>query len=41
LKYGAKELSELQERDWGDTAAYCLDADGHVLVFAEKSEYKP
>ena len=33
--HGAKELSELQPRDWGDTAAYSLDPDGHVIVFAK------
>lgn len=34
LKYGAKELSPLCNRDWGDVAAYSLDPDGHVLAFA-------
>ncbi len=34
LKYGAKELSPLEKRNWGDWAAYSLDFDGHVLVFA-------
>ncbi len=33
---GAKELSPLLPRDWGDAAAYSLDLDGHVLAFAEK-----
>jgi len=33
---GAKELSPLTVRDWGDEAAYSLDPDGHVLVFARK-----
>lgn len=37
LKMGAKELSPLQKRDWGDNAAYSLDLDGHVLAFAESS----
>jgi uncharacterized glyoxalase superfamily protein PhnB len=32
---GAVELSPLEERGWGDRAAYSLDPDGHVLVFAE------
>ena len=36
LASGARELSPLLERDWGDRAAYCLDPDGHVLVFAER-----
>jgi uncharacterized glyoxalase superfamily protein PhnB len=34
LSSGALELSPLAERDWGDLAAYSLDPDGHVLVFA-------
>lgn len=38
IKFGAKELSKLQEREWGDAAAYCLDADSHVLVFANKNK---
>jgi len=31
---GALELSPLLPRDWGHTAAYCLDPDRHVLAFA-------
>lgn len=34
LKAGGKEISPLTARDWGHTAAYCLDLDGHVLAFA-------
>jgi uncharacterized protein len=34
LAAGAKELSPYALRDWGDGAAYSLDPDGHVLVFA-------
>ena len=33
---GARMLSPLQRRDWGHSAAYLLDPDGHVLAFAEK-----
>jgi catechol 2,3-dioxygenase-like lactoylglutathione lyase family enzyme len=36
LAAGASELSPLADRDWGDRAAYSLDPDGHVLVFAER-----
>lgn len=36
LEHGARELSALQERPWGDTAAYCADLDGHVLAFASR-----
>ncbi len=35
LALGAKLLSEMRLRDWGHTAGYCLDLDGHVLAFAE------
>jgi catechol 2,3-dioxygenase-like lactoylglutathione lyase family enzyme len=35
LKAGARELSPMAKRDWGDRAAYCLDPDGHVLAFAD------
>ena len=41
LKAGAVELSALQKRDWGDEAAYSLDLDGHVIVFAKKIENEP
>lgn len=33
---GARELSPLAPRDWGDQAAYSLDPDGHVLAFASR-----
>lgn len=34
LAAGARELSGLEWRGWGDCAAYSLDLDGHVLAFA-------
>ena len=34
LAAGAKELSPMRLRSWGQLAAYCLDPDGHVLAFA-------
>jgi catechol 2,3-dioxygenase-like lactoylglutathione lyase family enzyme len=34
LACGATELSPLRYRDWGHSAAYALDPDGHVLAFA-------
>jgi catechol 2,3-dioxygenase-like lactoylglutathione lyase family enzyme len=34
LRCGARELSPLEERSWGDQVAYSLDPDGHVLAFA-------
>lgn len=36
LAYGAKELSPLELRGWGDEVAYSLDLDGHVLCFARQ-----
>ena len=35
LQNGAIEMSPLMARDWGHVAAYSLDPDGHVLVFAK------
>lgn len=35
---GARELSMLQPRDWGDEVAYSLDPDGYVLAFAQARE---
>jgi len=37
LKAGSRELSVLAPRDWGDSAAYSLDPDGHVIAFAERT----
>lgn len=34
LAAGARELSGLERRGWGDCATYSLDLDGHVLAFA-------
>lgn len=34
VQAGARELSPMRARDWGDQAAYCMDRDGHVLAFA-------
>ena len=31
---GARELSPLKQRDWGDEAAYFADPSGNVLVLA-------
>lgn len=41
LAEGALELSPLASRDWGDEAAYSLDPDGHVLVFARRRADRP
>lgn len=34
IEYGARELSPLLKRSWGESVAYCADLDGHVLAFA-------
>ncbi|MBI5211118.1 MAG: VOC family protein [Elusimicrobia bacterium] len=34
LDSGAREISPLQPRPWGDRVAYSIDPDGHVLAFA-------
>lgn len=34
---GARELSPVIPRDWGHTAGYVVDADGHVVAFARES----
>lgn len=36
LHAGARSLSPLELRDWGDTAAYCEDPDGYVIAFAKR-----
>jgi len=36
LAAGAVEISSMKKRDWGDSAAYYSDPDGHIVVFAEK-----
>jgi catechol 2,3-dioxygenase-like lactoylglutathione lyase family enzyme len=38
IKAGAVELSAVQPRDWGHSAGYSLDPDGHVVAFAEVDE---
>lgn len=34
LAAGARELSPLAQRNWGDVAAYCVEPNGYVLAFA-------
>ncbi len=36
IKSGAKLISPISERDWGDKACYFSDNDGHIIAFAEK-----
>lgn len=40
LSAGARELSPMSPRDWGDTAAYSLDPNGYALAFARPSQEK-
>ena len=35
IQLGGKEISELQNRDWGDKVGYISDLDGHIIAFAE------
>ena len=36
IESGAKNVSNLSERDWGEKVGYTTDLDGHILAFAEK-----
>ncbi len=36
LQYGAGIISPTAPRNWGDTACYLSDPDGHVIAFAKK-----
>ena len=36
LAAGAREMSPLRQRNWGDKAVYSLDLDGHVVAFASR-----
>lgn len=33
---GAKEVSKIQDRDWGDSVGYVTDPDGHIIAFAKR-----
>lgn len=35
-KNGAKLISPITDRDWGDRVCYFSDPDGHIIAFAEK-----
>ena len=37
VEAGAKEISPIELRNWGDRAGYLADPDGHIIAFAEKS----
>lgn len=36
LQLGAKLISPIADRDWGDKVCYFADIDGHIIAFAEK-----
>ena len=36
INSGAKLISPVLERDWGDRVCYFSDPDGHIIAFAEK-----
>jgi len=36
IKSGAKLISQILDRDWGDRVCYFSDLDGHIIAFAEK-----
>ena len=35
IKAGAKEVSPVSERNWGDTVGYVSDPDGNIIAFAK------
>lgn len=37
---GAKLISPIEQRSWGDKACYFSDPDGHIIAFAEKTTTK-
>lgn len=38
IEAGAKEVSPIGKRDWGDLAGYVSDPDGHIIAFAKSIE---
>lgn len=38
LKIGARLISAIEARDWGDKVCYFADPDGHILAFAERNQ---
>lgn len=41
IRCGAKLISPIEERTWGDKACYFADLDGHIIAFAtRKSKLK-
>jgi len=40
IELGGKEISKLQNRDWGNKVGYISDLDGHIIAFAENKSAK-
>ncbi len=38
LNCGARLISPIEPRDWGDKVCYFADPDGHIFAFAEKQQ---
>lgn len=36
VSLGGKQISAMENRDWGDRVGYASDLDGHILAFAEQ-----
>lgn len=36
INSGAKLISPIEDRDWGDKVCYFADLDGHIIAFAKK-----
>lgn len=36
LKSGAKLISSIADRNWGDKVCYFADPDGHIIAFTER-----
>lgn len=36
INAGAKEISPIEKRNWGDSAGYVSDIDGHVIAIVQK-----
>ena len=36
IELGGKEISKIQNRDWGDKVGYISDLDGNIIAFAQK-----
>jgi predicted enzyme related to lactoylglutathione lyase len=36
IKAGAKVISPIQDRDWGDSVGYLADFDGHIIAFVKR-----